>query len=214
MATLPSGEADIAAPASPTTAVSKPPADWRDFQKMASWVQALSQQKRGAPPSMLGMATPGSPVSADRQLINQLSAKGQLTPVEMRGYIDAMLREHPVLRQLANARGLTGPRLRNEMLNILHRAFREDGLSHEVVPDGTVGAATNDSGNLASIHSSPGVLQIEQSAYDSETQLAAEVMHELCAFYVEMTGSDGPTLGDYTANEALEIAVMAGGSFF
>lgn len=58
---IPSGQTDIAAPASPTTAVSKPPTNWRDFQQMASWVQALSRQKHGVPPNMVGMATPRRP---------------------------------------------------------------------------------------------------------------------------------------------------------
>src|SRR6185436_7269601 len=101
-----SGQSDT--PAGPSASVSKPPADWRDFLPMARWAQARSAQKRGAPPAMVGMATAGPPISADRQLINQLTGSGQLTPVQMRGYIGAMMREHPVLRQLADARGLTG----------------------------------------------------------------------------------------------------------
>jgi hypothetical protein len=48
-------------PAGPVPGVSTPPADWRDFLPMARWAQALSSQKHGAPPNMVGMATPGPP---------------------------------------------------------------------------------------------------------------------------------------------------------
>lgn len=184
-----------------------PERHWTDFLPEAQRRTQAAKAKHGD--SLIMMAIPGSP---DRQLIRRLAAQGTLSRAEMRAFIEALMREHPVLGQLANAQRLTGAAQRKEMLSILDRVYRENKLAHEVVPNGVVGAATQP-GNMASLRSSPGILQIEQRAYDSTEQLAAEVTHELSYFF-SRSGGNVPTLGDlFNGLDVLELTIRNGGRY-
>lgn len=184
-----------------------PERQWTDFLPEAQRRTQAAKAKHGD--SLIMMATPGSP---DLQLIRRLAARGTLSRAEMRAFIEALMREYPVLGQLANAQRLTGAAQRKEMLSILDRVYRENRLAHEVVPNGVVGAATQP-GNMASLRSSPGILQIEQRAYDSTELLAAEVTHELSYFF-SRSGGNVPTLGDlFNGLDVLELTIRNGGRY-
>ncbi len=136
-----------------------------------------------------------------------------MTRAEMQVFIEGLIREYPILTQLTRAQSLTGPAQRREMLRILDRFFRETGVAHEVVEDGVVQAARG-AGNLASLRSSPGILQIERTAYESAEILGQEVTHELSFYYSGLRGRI-PMFGEsgLSAMNVLEMTIQNGGRF-
>ncbi len=135
-----------------------------------------------------------------------------LSRAEMRTFVEGLMLEYPILNQLARAQSLSGPAQRREMLDILHRFFRETGVAHEVVEDGVVQAARG-SGNFASLNSSPGFLQIERSAFESAGRLSTEVTHELSSYYAGLTGRIPRLAETFNAMEILELTIQNGGRY-
>jgi hypothetical protein len=177
--------------------------------------QQLAASAKYGESGAVAMAIPGPPVSADRQLINRLVERHNLNIAEMGQFIEAVMREHPVLVQLANARQMTSVAAqRRALLDVLDRMRVEEGLPHEVVADGVVQAARNDPENFASIRSRPGWLQIERSAYWSVEILAREITHEIGYFFLRRFGSV-PVLQDtHNGVRVLDFTIQNGGRYF
>jgi hypothetical protein len=183
-----------------------PPRDWRDFLSEAQRRSEAVATKYPGGRFLEAMDRP------PHEIIERLAAKGTLTQAEMRTFIQALMREHPILDQLVQAQQLTGVAQRNEILDILHGFFRETNIGYEVVPDGVVQNATQP-GNFASLRSSPGTLQIEASAFNSTDQLASEVTHEL-SFHYSRIGGRVPALQEtYNALDILELTIRNGGQY-
>jgi len=186
---------------------------YQDLLRRAPAIRKALQEQRGAP-YMLGMATPGGPQSfANRAIIESLASQGDLDLLEMQVFVDTLYAEYPILGELTQAQALAGAAQRTEMLQILDRFTAQTGVPVDVVEDGVVQAATNQAGNFASLRSRPGFLQIEQSAYNSETELGLQVRHEL-SFYYARSGGSTPVLNDtHNALDVLEYTIINGGVF-
>ena len=142
-----------------------------------------------------------------------LGAKRVLTHVEMRNYVEALMRESPALDQLARAQGLTGLAQRTEMISILDRFSKETGVAIEIVDDGLV-QARRGAGDFASLRTAPGRLQIERSAWASTDQMAREVRHALADYYSGIVGK-APAVESFAFNalDVLEDTIRNGGVY-
>jgi Domain of unknown function (DUF4157) len=132
---------------------------------------------------------------------------------EMRAFVESVFQQNPVLQQLARGQGLAGAAQHEEMLKVLHEFYNSTRIAYEVVDDGIVQAATNVPGNFASLNSKPGLLQIEQTAFDSPVTLTAEVTHELSSFYARVNGVVPRLEETYDAMNILELMIQNGGRY-
>lgn len=138
--------------------------------------------------------------------------EGALNAADMKLYLQAIWSRTPVLQRLARAGRMTvEAQQRAELMEILGQFRRETGIVLDIVPDNTI-QASRGTGNLASLRSRPGWLQIERMAYDDTPTLMNEVRHELAYHYAGGPGGV-PTLGEgpFNALELLEIMVEEGG---
>jgi hypothetical protein len=119
--------------------------------------------------------------SPHRQAGN-VAVQTTLDPAGMRDYVFEVWRQNPILHRLMEVRGARGPARHQQILDILRDFERIEGVPVEVVPPGTV-QRVRGRGNLASLRSRPGVLQIEIQAYADTDTLMREVIHELCYHY-------------------------------
>lgn len=132
----------------------------------------------------------------------------------MRAFLQSTWDAHPLLKRLSALHRHRVPDvfLDRELLCILVCFSAErGGLPVEFVPEGAV-QAVRGKGNLSSVRSAPGKLQIEEQVRRSPRRFLAEVTHELCYC---VAGGPGrvPRLGESGINgmELLEMMVQAGG---
>jgi hypothetical protein len=101
----------------------------------------------------------------------------------MREYVLDVWRQNPILHRLMEVRRARSPARHQQILDILRDFERIEGVPVETVVPGIVQRNTLERGNLASLRSRPGVLQIEIQAYADTDTLIREVIHELCFHY-------------------------------
>ena len=130
----------------------------------------------------------------------------------MEVFIDLLYKEYPILGELTQAQALVGAAQRTEILQILDRFTVQTAIEVEVVEDGAV-QAVRGAGNFASLRSRPSFLQIERSAYESETLFGPEVTHELSYYYARSGGATPNFNYTYNALEVLEQTILNGGVF-
>jgi Domain of unknown function (DUF4157) len=170
--------------------------DWRDFLGEAQKRVDAAKAKYGDIGAVM-MATTGPTV---------------LTRAQMQAFVEGVMQQNPILQQLVKGRAMAGAAQRDEMLNILHRFFNETGVAYEVVEDGVVQAARG-AGNFASLRSSPGLFQIERSAFESTEQLTEELTHEFAFYYARIAGKTPVLQETYTALDVLELMIRNGGKY-
>jgi hypothetical protein len=105
-----------------------------------------------------------------------------LTRAQMASFLHGIWNRNPILQRLARAQTITGQARHRELIHILEEFQRRTGITIQVVPQGTVQAARG-AGNLASLRSRPGFLQIEQQVFRNTDTLMDEVRHELSYHY-------------------------------
>ena len=121
----------------------------------------------------------------------------------MREYVLDVWRQNPLLHRLMEVRRARGPARHQQLLDILKDFERIEGVPVETVVPGIVQGKTLVRGNLASLRSKPGVLQIEMQAYEDTDTLMREVIHELCFHYAG--GPDHSRLLGTSGMSALRI---------
>ena len=133
-----------------------------------------------------------------------------LTREEMRAYLLRVWADTPLLARLSRARSLGGDALQREMVAILETFERETHVSVQFVDSGVVQAVRGE-GNVASLRSRPGVLQIERQVLHDSARLRTEVQHELAYYFAG--GPEGtPALPEtYNALTLLELMIENGG---
>lgn len=131
----------------------------------------------------------------------------------MRQLLQQLWEQTPLLQRLAAARALSGDGLVAELRAILQSFQAETGVIVEEVTYGTVQGARG-AGNLASLRSSPGRLQIEAQVFEDPQLLLTEVTHELAYYYSRLATGSPPLLGEgpLTALELLEMVIQQGGN--
>jgi hypothetical protein len=128
------------------------------------------------PPTPATLAAPARATSA------VAASSGFISRVDMLRRVVAIWERTPLLQRLARARTLAGQAQHRELINILAEFERTAQVTVQRVQTGVV-QATRGSGNLASLRSRPGFLQIEQQVFENTTTLLNEVTHELSFFY-------------------------------
>lgn len=134
-----------------------------------------------------------------------------LSGAAMRRYLQNAFRHNPILNRLVQAQKATGQARHEELIKILADFQRKEGIRIEWVPEGTVQAATK-AGNVASLRSKAGVLQIEKQVLQDTDKLMSEVRHELAFHYAGGPGNvpvweDSP----FNALDLLDMAIQEGG---
>jgi hypothetical protein len=105
-----------------------------------------------------------------------------MTRAQMASFLHGIWNRNPILQRLARAQTITGQARHRELIHILEEFQRQTGITIQVVPQGTVQAARG-AGNLASLRSRPGFLQIEEQVFQNTDTLMNEVRHELSYHY-------------------------------
>jgi len=101
-----------------------------------------------------------------------------MTRAQMAIFLREIWNRNPLLDRLARAQRITGQARHRELIHILEEFQRQTGITIQVVPQGAVQAARG-AGNLASLRSRPGFLQIEEQVFQNTDTLMNEVRHEL-----------------------------------
>ncbi|CAN5270813.1 hypothetical protein BH11PSE9_BH11PSE9_15850 [soil metagenome] len=131
-----------------------------------------------------------------------VSASGYISRAEMLRRVVAIWERTPVLQRLARARKLVGPAQQKELIEILGEFERTTQVAVQRVKTGAVQAVRGE-GNLASLRSRPGVLQIEEQVFTNTTTLRDEVTHELSYYYSQSERAFcGPHMSTMTFLEA------------
>jgi hypothetical protein len=145
-------------------------------------------------------------------LISELLYEIQdMTREQMANFLQKQWKENPILRRLSQTQGLQGQALHRGLINILHQFEALTRTTVQVVPIGTV-QKLRGKGNLASLRSRPGFLQIEQQVFKNSQTLLNEVRHELAYYY-----SGGPngvprlTNTPFNALNLLEMMIQGDG---
>ncbi len=128
------------------------------------------------PPTPATLAAPARAASA------VAAGSGFISRAEMLRRVVALWERTPLLQRLARARTLAGQAQHRELIDILTEFERTARVTVQHVRTGAV-QATRGSGNLASLRSRPGFLQIEEQVFQNTTTLLNEVTHELSFFY-------------------------------
>jgi hypothetical protein len=105
-----------------------------------------------------------------------------MTRAQMAAFLRGIWNRNPILHRLARAQAITGQARHRELISILEEFQRQTGITVQVVPEGTV-QAVRGAGNLASLRSRPGFLQIEGQVFQNTATLMKEVRHELSYHY-------------------------------
>jgi len=127
-------------------------------------------------------------------------AKPSYDRAQMRRFLNEVWQRNPLLEILhrINQRAADGQldrdALQQQLLDVLSYFERDSGIPVQVVADGLVQAARG-AGNLASMRSRPGYLQIESQVFRDTNVLLEEVNHEIAYHYARQNG-DVPNLGE------------------
>jgi hypothetical protein len=134
-----------------------------------------------------------------------------MTRVQMAIFLREIWNRNPLLDRLARAQTITGQARHRELIHILEEFQRQTGTTIQVVPQGTVQAARG-AGNLASLRSRSGFLQIEAQVFQNTDTLMNEVRHELSYHYAGGPGNV-PRLRDspFNAMNLLEWMIQGHG---
>ena len=124
----------------------------------------------------------------------------------MSQYLARLWQQHPVLARLSELRSFSGEELRRALMEVVADLQRTDDISLSLVDEGTV-QQLRGTGNLVSMRSRPGHLQIERQAWEHPELLWKQLAHELAAF---VTRSDGeaPHLGDSGVSGSVLLLLM------
>jgi hypothetical protein len=143
-------------------------------------------------------------------------ANGKLSREQMERYLLTIWQRQPLLHILhrihLNARGgrLAGQNLHREVIFVLERFELETQIPVQLVPTGLVQRARG-GGNLSSLRSRPGFLQIERQVFQDTDQLLTEVTHEL-AFHYARRGGEVPYIGEGDISALMLLENMISGS--
>jgi hypothetical protein len=134
-----------------------------------------------------------------------------MTRAQMASFLHGIWNRNPILQRLARAQTITGQARHRELIHILEEFQRRTGITIQVMPEGTVQPARG-AGNLASLRSQPGFLQIEQQVFRNTDTLMNEVRHELSYHYAGGPGGV-PRLRDtpFNALNLLEMMIQEHG---
>jgi hypothetical protein len=139
------------------------------------------------------------------------STRALFTRDEMAQFLQKVWDSEPLVRRVAHARSLRGPAQHSELVSVLNEFQARTGITIQVVPEFTVQKARG-AGNLASLRSRPGFLQIEEQVFQNTATLMNEVEHEL-AFHFAGGAGGTPILRDSMFNglNLLEMMMQSGG---
>jgi hypothetical protein len=134
-----------------------------------------------------------------------------MTRAQMASFLQGLWNRNPILHRLARAQTMTGQTQHRELIKVLEDFQEQTGIPVQVMRDGTVQAARG-AGNLASLRSRPGVLQIEEQVFQTTDTLMNEVRHELSYHYAGGPGNV-PRLRDspFNAMNLLEWMIQGHG---
>lgn len=170
-----------------------------------SGVRGLMREVINLPAALRAFFTKG----AAKEVVVE-AVKGPLSKAQMKQFLQAVWSRNPILRRIAQAEKMSGEAQQRELINILSQFERETGIAVQRVPTGGV-QAVRGSGNLASLRSRPGVLQIEEQVFQDTPTLMKEIKHELAYHF---TGGPGgvPSLGQgpLKAMDLLEMMISEG----
>jgi hypothetical protein len=135
-----------------------------------------------------------------------------LTHEQMASFLRKQWNENSILRQLSKAQVLTGQRLHRALISLLDEFQRQTRITVQVVPNGTVQRLRKQKGNLASLRSRPGFLQVERQVFQNTERLLKEVRHELAFHYAGGSGKT-PQLNNtpFNALDLLEMMIQGNG---
>jgi len=161
------------------------------------------------PPSKPGGTSGGQPDPNRPALLPGSGQRPVFTREQMAEFLQRRWDSEPLLPRIARAQGMSGPAQHSELVAILAEFQTRTGISVQVVPEGTVQRARGE-GNLASLRSAPGNLQIEQQVFQDTKTLMAEVRHELAFYYAGGAGGT-PRLGESMFNGLILLEMMIEG---
>jgi hypothetical protein len=175
---------------------------WQAIKDPNWWFQTVTAVAAGA-----GKAPrPGARPFAARGVAGR-----SLTPLEMATHLNTTWEANGLLERTAQANQLARSAppvvVHRELIGVLEQFEKDTGVAVQVVPEGTV-QGIRGKGNLASLSTRPGVLQIEEQVFRSTTQLQNEIEHELAAHYAGAPPNHNiPRLGSspFFAHELLEM---------
>jgi hypothetical protein len=130
---------------------------------------------------------------------------------EMVDLLQGVWRDNPILARVARAQDMPPAAQSAELMGILRDFQRQTGIPLDITPQLGV-QRTRGAGNLASMRSKPGRLQIEQQVFDDPATLMGEVRHELAYHFAGGPGGV-PRLGEtpFSALELLEMMIQGRG---
>jgi hypothetical protein len=134
-----------------------------------------------------------------------------MTREQMANFLQKKWKENPILKRLSQIQGLQGQALHRGLIKILEQFEASTRTVVQVVPDSTV-QKLRGKGNLASLRSRPGFLQIEQQVFKNTQTLLNEVRHELAFYYSGgINGVPRLTNTPFNALNLLEMMIQGGG---
>ncbi|TVR83628.1 MAG: DUF4157 domain-containing protein [Rhodospirillales bacterium] len=179
-------------------------------QEADDFIRIMRRLRRGqAIPAAEAARLEAIAVRLEAQLA--IRAPASLAREEMIVFLRELWRDNPILARVANAQRQTGRAQHRELIAILEQFERQTGVGVQFVEQGTV-QASRGVGNLASLRSSPGVLQIERQVLSDTPTLMTEVRHEMAFYYSSLSGRT-PVLGHGPLNalQLLEMMIESGG---
>ncbi len=125
---------------------------------------------------------------------------------DMSQYLARLWQQHPVLARLSQLRSASGDGLRHALMEVVADLQRTDGITLSLVDEGAV-QQLRGTGNLVSMRSRSGYLQIERQAWEHPELLWKQLTHEVAAF---VTRSDGeaPHLGENGLSGSVLLLLM------
>jgi hypothetical protein len=145
-------------------------------------------------------------------------AKPSYDRARMRRFLNEVWQQNPLLEILrrinvAAAHGeMSREALHRQLVDVLDYFERDSRIAVQVVAEGLVQAARG-AGNLASLRSRPGYLQIERQVFQDTDVLLAEVNHEIAYHYARRDG-DVPNLGEGPIDAIVLLEGFISGSAF
>lgn len=140
-----------------------------------------------------------------------MSAPGAMTREQMRIFLEKTWKDNPILRRIAEAQSMSGRGLSQKLGLILQQFEALTGIRVEKVNDGAV-QRLRGIGNLASLRSRPGFLQIEHSVFLNPQTLLTEVRHELAFYFAGgLTGVPHLINTPFSALDLLELTIKGNG---